>query len=52
VSWKFDKTASTGTLTGIQGGVSFTFLTDTPVAITSGACTFNGTQGGKSSLSR
>ena len=52
LTWKFDLTNSTGTLTGVTGGTKYTLQQDIPVAITSGACTFSGTNGGASSLSR
>ena len=51
-TWKFDKANNTGTLTGITGGQKIVLQQDIPVAITKGACPFNRTQGGKSSLSR
>jgi hypothetical protein len=52
LSWAFNLTANTGTLTGVYQGTTYTLQLDTPIAITTGACTFNGTQGGVSSLSR
>lgn len=50
LSWAFNKAAGTGTLTGVTGGVAYTLVQDTPVAITSGACSVNATSGGVSSL--
>ena len=52
LNWKFNKSASTGTLTGVSGGVSQTLIQDMPVAITSGACNFVAAQGGATSLPR
>jgi hypothetical protein len=51
-NWKFNKSSSTGTLTGVIGGVPQTLLQDIPVAITSGACNFIAAQGGVTSLPR
>ena len=45
-TWKFDLTASTGTLTGMTGGTKVVLQQDIPVAITKGACDFSKTQGG------
>ena len=51
-TWKFDKAASTGTLTGMTGGTKVVLQQDIPVEITKGACNFSQAQGGVSSLSR
>lgn len=50
--WKFNRTASTGTLKGKTGGQVVVLQQDIPVAITTGACSVNRVQGGVSSLSR
>ena len=50
--WEFDKTNSTGTLTGTTGGQKIVLQQDIPVALTAGACEFNRVQSGISSLSR
>ena len=52
LNWKFNKSASTGTLTGVSGGVPQTLQLNMPVAITSGACNFVAAQGGATSLPR
>jgi len=52
LSWKFNLTASTGTLTGMLGGQKQVLQQDIPVGITKGACDFSQAQGGVSSLSR
>jgi hypothetical protein len=52
LNWKFNKTASTGTLTGTSAGVEYILQQDMPVAISSGACAVSGIAGGKSVLSR
>jgi hypothetical protein len=51
-TWKFNLKASTGTLTGMLDGTEYTLQQDIPVGITAGACAFNETKGGISSLSR
>ena len=50
LSWKFNKTASTGTLTGVLAGSPVTLQQDIPVAITNGVCTAAEISGGRSSL--
>jgi len=51
-TFRFDLTASTGTLTAVSGGVRTIIQKDFPVAITEGACDFSQARGGVSSLSR
>jgi hypothetical protein len=50
LDWKFNLSASTGTLTGVSGGVKTVLQNNIPVSITSGACSFARTNGGVSSL--
>jgi hypothetical protein len=50
--WQFDKGTGTGTLTGTSGDQKIVLQKDIPVEVTEGACAFNLTQGGISSLSR
>jgi hypothetical protein len=52
LNWKFDKKMSTGTLTGVSGGVEYILQQDMPVAYSSGACTGLGGKGGVSSMAR
>src|SRR5690242_20361595 len=52
LNWKFNKAASTGTLTGITGGQKVVLQQDIPVSITKGACNFSKVQGGVSALPR
>jgi hypothetical protein len=52
LSWKFNLTASTGTLTGVTGGQKVVLQQDIPVGITKGACNFSKVQGGVSSMTR
>lgn len=50
LNWKFNLSASTGTLTGTIGGQKQVLQQDIPVAITKGACSFSEAKGGVSSL--
>ena len=52
LDWTFNKSASTGTLTGSTGGQDYVLQQDMPVAISTGACAVSRTVGGKSALSR
>ncbi|MFO1338982.1 MAG: hypothetical protein U1F53_12265 [Burkholderiaceae bacterium] len=53
LNWKFNYTASTGTLTGSTGGVDQMLQQDMPVALYAGACSAqSGAKGGVSSLAR
>lgn len=52
LDWKFDFANSTGTLTGVLGGVTYVLQQDMPVAVYAGACTAAEGKGGVSSLSR
>jgi hypothetical protein len=51
LDWKFNKKASTGTLTGVSGGTEYVLQQDMPVAISKGACAA-AAKGGVSSLAR
>ena len=52
LNWKFNKKASTGTLTGTTGGVEYVLQQDMPVEYSKGACTALANPGGVSALSR
>ena len=53
LNWKFKFGSSTGTLTGISGGVKTVLQQDMPVALYDGACSGQSqAQGAKSSLSK
>jgi hypothetical protein len=52
LKWQFNRTASTGTLTGMTGGQKIVLQRNIPVEVTEGACAFNRIQGGISSLAR
>lgn len=52
LNWKFNKKASTGTLTGSTGGSDYVLQQDMPVSIYAGACAVQATKGGKSSLAQ
>jgi hypothetical protein len=52
LSWKFNKAASTGTLSGVSGGQTIVLQQDMPVTITAGACAIKAAPSGISSLSR
>lgn len=50
LDWKFNFTASTGTLTGMYAGSQYVLQQDMPVSVTPGACAANATRGGVSVL--
>ena len=52
LNWKFNYTNSTGTLTGVSGGVKYVLQQDMPVSLYDGACTAAEAKGGVSSLAR
>jgi hypothetical protein len=53
LNWKFNYTNSTGTLTGVSGGVKYVLQQDMPVSLYDGACTTaSEAKGGVSSLAR
>lgn len=52
LDWKFNKTASTGDLTGVYQGTQYQLQVGMPIAISTGACAANGTRGGKPSMAR
>jgi len=53
LNWKFNYTNSTGTLTGVSGGVKYVLQQDMPVSIYSGACSAQSqAKGGVSTLAK
>lgn len=50
LNWKFKFGSSTGTLTGVSGGVKTVLQSNMPISVTEGACAV--VEGGKSVLAR